>query len=108
MTRLIDVYGVEVKLWYDKSNERLPDWRLRVERFYLNRLLARICKEHGTLEFLIFLYDFVRLHGILPILKDFEKDFKGNYPNIVAEVLAETSVDITDKAAIRAIEKLTD
>ena len=99
MTRLIDEYGVNIKFYYDASSF----WSITSS---LDDKLKRICEEHGTLEFLIFLYDFVRLHGILPILKDFEKDFKGNYPNIVAEVLAETSVDITDKAAILAIDKM--
>jgi hypothetical protein len=103
MTRLIDVYGVNIKFYYDASSFSLScNLNDKLKRIYLHDKLKRICEEHGTLEFFIFLYDFVRLHGVIPILKD----SSGNYPDFVAEVLAETSVDITDKAAILAIDKI--
>jgi hypothetical protein len=108
MSRLIKLYGSVVSHFYNNImtyiNTHPPDsqWRQHQNRVYLNQQLKEILHNYGIIEFLIFLYDFVIFYGVTPVLRSSET------PDFVAEVLAETSVDITDKAAILAIEKLTD
>ena len=71
---------------------------------YCVTLLYALKNREGPLDLLCFLFEFLRKYKTLPIL-----EYNSLVKSIlVAEMLAETSVDITDKAAIRAIEKLTD
>jgi hypothetical protein len=71
---------------------------------YCVTLLYALKNSEGPLDLLCFLFEFLRKYKILPIL-----EYNSLVKSIlVEEMLVETSVDITDKSAIRAIEKLTE
>jgi hypothetical protein len=109
MSSVFKLYDSTVRHFYNGAiyrDDSLPEWRrmevMFRERSFVHAQLEGILRTYGVIEFLVFLYDFVRAHGVVPIFKDRE----GQYPACVAQMLADTSVDITDKAAILAIEKL--